>query len=427
MLLGFSNEGGVEMSCLEALRTILSKLTVLSLGTRRETRIAFPVGCIALVAALMALPVPRAAKTDITAHALTLPDQGIINQFIPQIDLATGENCVAPLNDGAAEALYYVQPHPDNPQAALVSVSVIMLQDCGLAGHKGAHGADPHALDSERFLMTLVPSGACGNGWRLHSIKTRAHSSEFARREINERVIGGDGCGRPSSLVMSLGKHALYTSWMDCTKRTPAEFCSGVGAKIKTLNLHYVSDIANARQVVKGISGFEGVNANELIPDGWNESVFHPEQSGKLKGLPNPGNVANDHSCPYGADWNASLCYPSCKDGYKGAATMCVPGCPAGFRDDGLYCAKPKSYGRGAGYPWKFGDGTNDKGMFRRCEKAHGKGKCQKNGAIVYPKCKRNFHAVDCCVCSPDCPSGTTDIGVSCQKKTYDRGVGVLP
>lgn len=28
--------------------------------------------------------------------------------------------------------------------------------------------------------------------------------------------------------------------------------------------------------------------------------------------------------------------------------------CPSGFRDDGLYCAKPSAYGRGAGYVlWK--------------------------------------------------------------------------
>ena len=141
--------------------------------------------------------------------------------------------------------------------------------------------------------MTLVRSSRCDNGWRLHSIKTRAHSSEFARREINERVIGGDGCGRPSPLVMSLGKHALYTSWIDCSKRTPAEFCSGVGDKM-SLNLHYVLSVAHARAVVKTIPGFESADATALIPDGWNESFFNPEKDGKLKGLPNPPDVSND-------------------------------------------------------------------------------------------------------------------------------------
>src|SRR4051812_959245 len=43
-----------------------------------------------------------------------------------------------------------------------------------------------------------------------------------------------------------------------------------------------------------------------------------------------------------------------------------------------------------------------------------------------YPKCKENFHHFGCCVCSPDCPAGKgmTDIGVSCQKKSYGRGAG---
>lgn len=37
-------------------------------------------------------------------------------------------------------------------------------------------------------------------------------------------------------------------------------------------------------------------------------------------------------------------------------------------------------------FPWKFGDGMNDKGMFKRCEAKYGAGKCEKIGAIVYPK-----------------------------------------
>ena len=65
--------------------------------------------------------------------------------------------------------------------------------------------------------------------------------------------------------------------------------------------------------------------------------------------------------------------------------------------------------------------------MYARCEAAHGRGNCEKNGLIVYPKCKTSFHAVGCCVCSPDCPSGMTDIGVSCQKNSYGRGAGAIP
>ena len=49
---------------------------------------------------------------------------------------------------------------------------------------------------------------------------------------------------------------------------------------------------------------------------------------------------------------------------------------------------------------------------------------CEQAGAIIYPKCKANYHAATVNLCSPDCPSGMTDIGVSCAKNSYDRGVG---
>ncbi len=93
--------------------------------------------------------------------------------------------------------------------------------------------------------------------------------------------------------------------------------------------------------------------------------------------------------------------------------------CPAGFRDDGAYCAKPTTYGRGAGYPWQFGDPLNDSGMFKRCGDANGgSGNCEKYDLIVYPKCKPGYSADGCCLCrySAPCPSGMTDIGVSCKK-----------
>lgn len=128
--------------------------------------------------------------------------------------------------------------------------------------------------------------------------------------------------------------------------------------------------------------------------------------------------------CPSGMEKDGLLCYPACRAGYKGVGPVCWQNCPSNFTDTGGHCLKPAAYGRGAGYPWKFGDGLNDSGMFKRCEQDHGRGNCEKNGAIVYPKCRSGFHAVGCCVCSPDCPRGTTDIGVSCQKDSYGRGVG---
>jgi hypothetical protein len=104
---------------------------------------------------------------------------------------------------------------------------------------------------------------------------------------------------------------------------------------------------------------------------------------------------------------------------------VCWESCPAAFTDTGGHCLKPKAYGRGTGYPWKFGDTAFDLDEARgRCEQEHGKGHCEKWGAIYYPRCKPQFHEIGCCVCTPDCPSGMTDIGVSCQKRSYGRGVG---
>jgi hypothetical protein len=131
--------------------------------------------------------------------------------------------------------------------------------------------------------------------------------------------------------------------------------------------------------------------------------------------------------CAAGMENHGGLCYARCRAGYSGAVTMCVPACPAGFRDDGLHCAKGAPYGRGGGYAWQFGDALNDNGMIQRCEAAHGAGNCEKNGLIFYPKCRAGFVAMGANICSPQCPSGMVDIGVSCQKVTYDRGVGTIP
>ena len=90
--------------------------------------------------------------------------------------------------------------------------------------------------------------------------------------------------------------------------------------------------------------------------------------------------------------------------------------CPSKFRDDGDYCAKPDSYGRGGGYGWQIQDGVSNSGMLSRCQNDGHPNGCEMNGAMAYPKCDTNFHAVGCCVCSPDCPSGWDDIGVSCKK-----------
>lgn len=122
------------------------------------------------------------------------------------------------------------------------------------------------------------------------------------------------------------------------------------------------------------------------------------------------------HSCSKEEypDKSGLLCYPKCKEGYSGVGPVCWQNCPSGFRDDGAYCYKLKeTYGRGAGY---FSESE--------CLK-HSDTGCEKNGLLYYPKCMAGFHNVACCLCSADCPADMTDIGISCQKKSYGRGAGV--
>jgi hypothetical protein len=108
---------------------------------------------------------------------------------------------------------------------------------------------------------------------------------------------------------------------------------------------------------------------------------------------------------------SGAICYRPCKSGYKMVAGVCwQSSCPEGYRDDGAYCAKPAAYGRGAGYALWDED---------KCEDRNEATGCEKWGAMWYPKCKEGFHNVGANICSPDCPDGMTDIGVSCQKKTY--------
>jgi hypothetical protein len=125
-------------------------------------------------------------------------------------------------------------------------------------------------------------------------------------------------------------------------------------------------------------------------------------------------------SCEAGRDRIGLLCYTKCGQNSKRVGFDCHSVCPDGMRDDGLFCRKAE-YGRGAGYAWRGSDGLSDKGMFRRCEADHGAGKCEKNGAIVYPKCKPGYSNVGCCICRPSKPDCSAlglggQVDLSCAK-----------
>jgi len=99
-----------------------------------------------------------------------------------------------------------------------------------------------------------------------------------------------------------------------------------------------------------------------------------------------------------------ALCYPQCPSGYTRVGLDCQQNCPSGFTNQGLFC-RLAEYGRGGGYTWWFSDGFSDSGMYRRCEADHGRGNCEKSGAIVYPKCKSGYYPAGCCICRPAVPN----------------------
>lgn len=119
------------------------------------------------------------------------------------------------------------------------------------------------------------------------------------------------------------------------------------------------------------------------------------------------------HKCPEGKTKIGALCYSHCREGYTRWGFDCHQNCPPGWLDEGLFCKHPgKTYGRGAGFPWKFGDPLNDSKMFKRCEEEHGKGNCEKHGLIVYPKCKDGYFNDGCCLCRPKFDCGKLGMGI---------------
>jgi hypothetical protein len=132
---------------------------------------------------------------------------------------------------------------------------------------------------------------------------------------------------------------------------------------------------------------------------------------------PAPKSVGFPVQCRPGLNQEGGLCYSPCPPGYfaNPGSPFCYAPCPDRYRDDGLYCAKPASYGRGVGrtclHGWFQCDCNSDEDL---------------NGSTCYPKCQPGFFAVGCCVCSPTCPGGWADIGVSCTKPSVGRTIEAL-
>jgi Fascin domain len=126
-------------------------------------------------------------------------------------------------------------------------------------------------------------------------------------------------------------------------------------------------------------------------------------------------------ACPAGQERIGLLCYARCAAGSTRVGLDCQSVCPPGLRDDGLFC-RAAEYGRGSGYPWKFGDPLNDNGMLSRCAADGNPQGCEMSGAIAYPKCQPGYRAVGCCICRPEVPNCAAlglngNVDLSCAKK----------
>lgn len=124
-------------------------------------------------------------------------------------------------------------------------------------------------------------------------------------------------------------------------------------------------------------------------------------------------------ACDAGRERIGLLCYTKCPAGTKRVGFDCHSVCPDGLRDDGLFC-RAAEYGRGAGYPLKFGEFNLD-GARARCAAENPQG-CEQNGAIIYPKCKAGYEAFGCCICRPKQPNCAalglnSGVDLSCAKK----------
>jgi microsomal dipeptidase-like Zn-dependent dipeptidase len=169
--------------------------------------------------------------------------------------------------------------------------------------------------------------------------------------------------------------------------------------------------------------GFHGAGpmCHKNCPPGFADTGLHctkPPAYGRGAGylLQNVDQRDCERDHTQGCEKSGAIWYPRCRPGFHGLGPMCHKNCPSGFADTGLHCTKPPAYGRGTGYLL-----DNERA---RCERDHPQG-CEQCGAPFYPRCRRGFHAFGCNVCTPNCPAGMTDIGVSCQKNgSYGRGVG---
>lgn len=290
--------------------------------------------------------------------------------------------------------------------------------------HTWSPGWDRAAyLDNTRKTLENAASGGYGGQfWAVRSSVTPDDGGELILKGMDPK-----GTYPESLKALADETNPVVLGWLKDTWR------AGGSPREKPVNLiwadfYHRTELVRLARHLNGIPvAWAGTSLGKDTSWGkWKLGVTEiAEDLSAVAGKPPYGRGAGEPMrCGADEELDGALCYPKCQPGYSGVGPVCWQHCPQGYTDTGGHCAKPGAYGRGAGYPWKFGDALNDSGMFSRCQRDHGSGKCEKWGAVVYPKCKSGFYAAGCCVCSPSCPSGMTDIGVSCQKRSYGRTAG---
>lgn len=152
------------------------------------------------------------------------------------------------------------------------------------------------------------------------------------------------------------------------------------------------------------------------------------------------------------SDELGGLCYKKCPSGFKRVGLSCMEECRDGYTDDGLTCRRNAEIisSNNSGCPWYDMCGlasakgcstcppgySNDGCTCRRDVDIYGKSISTEAGiplgcksfeeyqdGLCYDKCRPGFKGVGP-ICWQNCPNNTTDIGISCEKKSYLRNAG---
>jgi hypothetical protein len=102
--------------------------------------------------------------------------------------------------------------------------------------------------------------------------------------------------------------------------------------------------------------------------------------------------------CASDEEMSGGLCYKKCKAGYKAVGPVCWATCPAGMTDMGVGCQKNQAINRS----------SHPKPLMCPTDK-------DTDAALCYTKCRDGYKGVGP-ICWKTCPTGMTDVGVSCQK-----------